>query len=279
MKYAKPTEATILAALDTYRKRVGQLNHRNMSILIPQIESVKADDPDLFESPEEEEEARLEYLLRILDTSQEDTQPPISRPSDLLKNWDVLAPQLSLDGVCITLDPEQRGAKREAYKSGILRGLAQFECPTGTWTFPPDFEILMQHVDSLEGHGWPQRREWDGYYIFWEGWGPRSHHGDFKNIGEKCMSEEAIHKLGFDEYDVAAGFECGIGLAKFTVVMYSRLKGDTREDGWMWRYGAWMGQFGFEVYDDIVSFLEWYQRYNEREGEGLTLTAQDVFEF
>lgn len=109
-----------------------------MSTLIPQIEAASMNDPDLFESPEEEEEMRVEYVLGLVGASKGSTRPPIERTSDLLKNWDVLAPQLALDGAAVNADPEWQAASREAYTSVILQGLGRFECPTGTWKLPRD---------------------------------------------------------------------------------------------------------------------------------------------
>ncbi|KAI1771873.1 hypothetical protein F4818DRAFT_193155 [Hypoxylon cercidicola] len=265
------SESDVLSALAAYREHIGGNNHRVMSALIPQIESVDMDEPDIFESPEEEEGARLGYVSTLLGIPEGNTQPPIERPSDVLEYWDVLAPQLALDGASVHPDPVYRTAKRKAYTSAVLRGLEPIECPTGTWTFPRDFEVVMQNVDTLEGPGWSLFREQGEHLIFWEGCKI-----DDKRMGKKCETgQEIMNNVGI-KYDVAGGWACGYGNESVCYIMYSRLKGATDQD-WSWRYVANLGQFGIEIFDDVKAVLGWYQGLVEPTESDFEITAEEVF--
>ena len=278
----QPTESDILTALARYRARIAEVNHRAMLALIPQIETTECDDPGLFESPEEEDETRLMFTRGLVGVPEGNTQPPIQRPSDVLENWDVLAPQLALDGARVHPDTEWRASQREQYKSAILESLGRMECPTGQWEFPHDFEILMQHVDSLEGQGWSQLRDENEQLIFWPGW-TDPEDGDRRGYwlkqartGQEII-DTSVFPGGNDVWDVAGGWllsetgnECSV------YAMYSRPREDNNQ-GWSWRYVISLGQFGTEVFDDIVGVLDWYQALNEPDEQDFELTADEIF--
>ncbi|KAH6986216.1 hypothetical protein BKA56DRAFT_580024 [Ilyonectria sp. MPI-CAGE-AT-0026] len=168
---AQPTESDILAALARYRTHIAEVTYRAMLRILPVVEEARLKKTYSRVTIEEAEERRFKYLSRLIALPEGNTQPPIKRPSDVLEHWDLIASQVSLDGTTVNADPEWRAAKREMYRSAILEGLGHLECPTGQWTLPSDFEILMQHVDGLEGHGWSMLRDVSERLIFWVGWG------------------------------------------------------------------------------------------------------------
>jgi hypothetical protein len=145
------------------------------------------------------------------------TEPPLRCPSDVLTNWDTIVQQVALDGGTVDPNTERRAAKREAYRSAILKGLSLLEHPTATgqWSLPFDFEVLMLEIDSLEGSGWDRTREIDGL-IFWEGWGARC--GPIEQperierrvrSGQEILSY--IDSFARENLDVAGSWELGWG--------------------------------------------------------------------
>ncbi|KAI1206763.1 uncharacterized protein F4807DRAFT_469977 [Annulohypoxylon truncatum] len=256
------SEADVLSALAAYREHIGRANHRAMSVLIPRAESVSADDPDLFESPEKEEETRLDYVLRLVGAPEENAQPPIERPSDALKYWDVLAPQLALDGASRHSDPEWRAAKREVYTSAILQGLSRFECP-------PE-----------QGPGWRMLRDTTEQLIFWKGQGVDRNLASADSLAERTQNRRRSGRYILEQtyghkqkYDVAAGFMCGSGNESTSYIVYSRPKGDANQ-AWSWRYVAFLGQFGIGVFNDVIALLDWYQKYGEPDERDFTADAE-----
>ncbi|KAI0906868.1 hypothetical protein F4824DRAFT_363635 [Ustulina deusta] len=271
------SESAVLSALAAYREHIASVNHRAMSVLIPQIETVTADDPDLFDSPEEETDARLQYTLRLIGAPQANTQPPIERSPDVLRHWAIVAPQVGLDGATAHLDLAWRAEMRDAYTAAVLRGLERIECPTGTWTLPADFRVVMRHVDSLEGPGWRLLRDMSERLIFWKGWGvPGFVDADQEEKSVRSGRDIINKTVGIDdEYDVAGGWACGSGNEATCYLMYSRLKGG---EDWSWRYVASLGQFGTEVFNDVVALLHWYKTYGEPSEGDFDVTADEVFQ-
>ncbi|KAH7115441.1 hypothetical protein B0J13DRAFT_572146 [Dactylonectria estremocensis] len=275
---AQPTEADILAALGRYRAYIAEVNHRAMSTILPAVETAHIDDPDLFESPEEEEEARLDFFDRLINPP-ENTQPPIERPSDILVHWDLIVSQLSLDGTSVNADPGWRATKRDMYRSAILDGLGRLECPTGQWSLPLDFEILMRHVDSLQGHGWSKLRDETERLIFWVGWGgPGSGTVTHEKIQKRVMTGQAIvhETIGSFNYDIAGGWLTGVGRESRVYVAYTRPTGDESQC-WSWRYLVTLGQFGDERFDDIVGVLDWYKHHSELHESEFEVTTAEIF--
>ncbi|KAL6415440.1 putative fad binding domain-containing protein [Ilyonectria robusta] len=282
---AQPTESDILAALARYRTHIAEVTHRAMLRILPVVEAARLKKTYSRVTIEEEEERRFKYLSRLIALPEGNTQPPIKRPSDVLEHWDLIASQVSLDGTTVNDDPEWRAAKREMYRSAILEGLGHLECPTGQWTLPPDFEILMQHVDGLEGHGWSMLRDVSERLIFWVGWGSEGVLETYESIQQRVMTGEAIlDEMGYDEtdeydemrdYDIAGGWLSGEGGESGVYVIYSRLKDES--EGWSWRYVAAQGQFGTEIFDNIVAVLDWYKGECEPVDIELKINAKDVF--
>lgn len=278
---AQPTESDILAALCRYRTHIAEVTHRAMLAIIPVVKEARLERTYSRVPAEEEEERRFKYLDRLIALPEGNTQPPIERPSDVHEHWDLIASQVSLDGTTVNADPEWRAAKREMYRSGILEGLRHLECPTGQWALPPDFEILMQHVDGLEGHGWAMLRERTERLIFWVGWGSEGILETYELIQQRVMTGEAIldETEGHDEmndYDIAGGWLFGGGGESGVYVIYCRPIEDESE-GWSWRYVAAQGQFGIEIFDNIIAVLDWYKEQEEPVEVELKINAENVF--
>ncbi|KAF7550320.1 hypothetical protein G7Z17_g5808 [Cylindrodendrum hubeiense] len=257
---AQPTEPDVLAALSRYRARIAEANHRAMLAIIPQIEGADPKGPDYFASVEDEEGWPVEQVHYILGI--DGTLPPIERPSDVLDKWDLIVQQATLDGTWVAIDPEWRAGMREIYRSAILEGLGHLECPTGEWALPHDFQIIMQHADSLVGHGWYRLRDISEQLIIWEGMSE-----SYEQIQQNVMTGEDILDItsGLDDsrtYDIAGGWVCGHGNESGFYIVYSRPTWD-KSRGWSWRYLVSQGQFGCEIYDDIVAVLDWYSDQNE----------------
>ncbi|KAK6953666.1 hypothetical protein Daesc_005971 [Daldinia eschscholtzii] len=279
-----PSEPGILAALSLYRTHIGTHNHRAFSAIIPDIEAADPDDPDLFESDEELEEARLEFTLRLVGYGH-DTRPPITHPSDVLTHWEALAPQLALDGVSVYHDASWRNEMRDVYTRGVIRGLNERCSDSVTaWEFPSDLAVVLQHVDSLEGPGWYKYREDHESVIFFEGWVRDGGADDLTEdiaVGRVRTAREIIDRtvgLG-EEYEIVGGWACGEkGNEATCYAVYSRPRGTAGEQGWSWRYVACLGQFGTHVFENVVELLEWYKSYGEPREEDWGVSAEGVFQ-
>ncbi|KAH7016726.1 hypothetical protein EDB80DRAFT_271103 [Ilyonectria destructans] len=294
---AQPTEGDILAALSRYRARITEATHRAMLAIIPVVEEAHLEKTSSRVSAEEEEERRFNYLDRLIALPRGNTKPPIERPSDVLKHWDLIAQQVSLDGTTVNADLEYRNAKRKMYRSAILEGLGHLECPTGQWMFPLDFEILMRHVDGLEGHGWAMLRDVTERLVFFVGWGTEGVNETHELIQERVMTgedilEETAELHGHNNYEIAGGWLSGYGGESGVYVVYSRPTGDDIGDdigddmgddtgdesqGWAWRYIVSQGQFGIDFFDNIVAVLDWYKEQGEPLEIEIGVTAKDVF--
>ncbi|KAI0156268.1 hypothetical protein BJ166DRAFT_532439 [Pestalotiopsis sp. NC0098] len=275
-----PSEAEVLNALSLYRKHIRDANHRAFSALIPMVEEATPDDPDWFESEEELEEARLAFIHDILGTHPQGVQPPITRPSDVLTHWDELVPQLSLDGTLVSRDASWREEMRGIYMRGVLKGLNEKCSGLATkWEFPPDFAVTLKHADSLEGPGWYRFREWTEAVVFFQFEGG--------SVTEDMVAEqvrapdEITDQLGFlkEDYEIAGAWRCGdAGDEASSHIMYSRPRAAGEEGDWSWRYVACLGQYGINVYENVVELLEWYKSYREpRDESDWNITDQDVF--
>lgn len=60
-------------------------------------------------------------------------------------------------------------------------------------------------------------------------------------------------------------------------IMYSRLKEGNNQD-WSWRYVATMGQFGIEVFEDVVGLLHWYKNWSQPRQRDFEIMAEEVFQ-
>ncbi|KAI1138323.1 hypothetical protein F5Y05DRAFT_35631 [Hypoxylon sp. FL0543] len=279
-----PPLTAVLAALLSYRTHISSLNHRAFSAVVPEVEAAVPEDPDLFESDEELEEARFEYILGLVG-GVVDTRPPITRPSDVLTHWDVLAPQLALDGASVYHDASWRDQMRDAYMRGVLRGLNE-RCPdlATTWEFPADLADVLQHVDSLQGPGWYKYRDEHESVIFFEGWVHDGGPGDLvENVaaGRVRTAGEIIGKtVGIGEdYEIAGGWACGEkGNEASCYVVYGRRRDAGEDRGWSWRYVACLGQFGTLVFENVAELLEWYKSYGEPQEDDWSVSAEEVFQ-
>lgn len=276
-----PSEAEVLNALSSYRKSIRDANHRVFSTLIPIVEAAMPDDPDRFETEEALKEARLSFIHQILGTDPQDVVPPITRPSDVLTHWDELAPQLSLDGTLVSRDESWREETREIYMRGVLNGLNE-KCSglVSQWEFPADFAVILKHADSLEGPGWYRFREWSEAVVFFDfGYGSLTE----DTVAEQVRApDEITDQLGFlkEDYEIAGAWRCGDKGNEATChIMYSRPRGAGEEREWSWRYVACLGQWGINVYENVVELLEWYKSYMEPKDESdWNITDQEVFD-
>ncbi|KAI8965566.1 hypothetical protein F5Y11DRAFT_354901 [Daldinia sp. FL1419] len=257
-----PSEPAILAALSSYRAHISSHNHRAFEVIIPDITAADPDDPDLFESDEEMEEARLDFTSQLVG-DHHGTHPPITRPSDVLTHWEALAPQLGLDGVTVNYDTAWRDGMRDVYKRGVIRGLNERCSGTVTmWEFPSDLAVVLQHVDSLVGPGWYKYREQHESVVFFEGLvcdgGPGGNFlEDLVSRRVRTASEIINRTVGLGE---------------------DRPRDVDDERGWSWRYVACLGQFGTHVFENVVKLLEWYKSYGEPREADWGVSAGEVFQ-
>ncbi|KAJ3542095.1 hypothetical protein NM208_g4284 [Fusarium decemcellulare] len=139
----------------------------------------------------------------------------------------------------------------------------------------------MQHVDSLDGPGWYRLRDHGERIVFWPGWGIHDNpHHTKEWIQKKVRTGQAITDWvpELEEYDVAGGWECSDhGNESYCYAFYCRPKGDKSQD-WSWRYAVMMGQFGNELFDDLVAVLKWNMGNAEVSGYDLRITAEEVFQ-
>lgn len=269
------TAEAVLGALASYRAYINGVNRRAMDVIIPRIEAAEDEDEN-FETSEEMEEARLEFVVDQLLGG--NAEPPIQRPSDVVDNWDAIVRQVALDGGRVNPDSEWRAARREAYKTGVLEGLEHLECPDGQWALPADFEILMNEIDSLEGSGWWRTKNVLGGLIFWEGWGGYVGKETAEDIQQRVKDgRDILDRIVFEEdYDVAGGWELGYGNEAVCFAMYSRPRSDESQ-GWSWRYVAMLGGDGTEVFDDLAGVLDWYKGYNDPDDQDIHIVSEEVW--
>ncbi|KAI2472269.1 hypothetical protein F4781DRAFT_383982 [Annulohypoxylon bovei var. microspora] len=80
----------------------------------------------------------------------------------------------------------------------------------------------------------------------------------------RCRTGQEITDNPFllnEEYDVAGGWACG--------------RGNECQD-WSWRYVAFLGQFGMEIFEDVVTLLNWYKKHGEPIEQDFTVIAEEV---
>ncbi|KAF7535867.1 hypothetical protein G7054_g5002 [Neopestalotiopsis clavispora] len=280
--------ATVLAALSAYRAHIGSRNHRAFSALVPDIQAAEPDDPDLFDSSEELEEARLEFAKRLVG-GDGNTEPQITDPSDILTHWDVLAPQLALDGGSVHHNTAWRQEMRDRYMRGVVRGLRE-RCSDAvtTWEFPADLAIILQHLDSLEGPGWWMHRDQGERVIFLEGWG--THDTGPDDLAEQraaarvrtaaeILNQTVFETVFEDGHEIAGGWACGEkGNEAVCFAMYCRPRGTAEEHDWSWFYVTSLGQSGTLVFPSVVELLDWYKSYGEPTEEDWSVSAEEVFQ-
>ncbi|KAK8875223.1 hypothetical protein PGQ11_005737 [Apiospora arundinis] len=83
--------------------------------------------------------------------------------------------------------------------------------------------------------------------------------------------------------EIAGGWACGDkGNEATCYVVYSRLRDggeeeeEVKEQSWSWRYVATLGQFGEEVFEDVIGMLEWYKSYDEPEEQDWEVLPGEV---
>ncbi|KAI5923969.1 hypothetical protein F4810DRAFT_666843 [Camillea tinctor] len=266
----QPTEAEISAALTHYRERIVSHNREAFSRFIHIAETAE---PNAPKSPAGLASGRLRFIRNLLGiTRPELHQDPTERidvPADVIRKWPELVRIFHLDGVHIGRDAEKRERDRAAYREGILNGLRDTDLE-----FPNDFWILMGHVDSLEGHGWPQYHEHGQQSRFWDGL------GEFASEVEQRLVDP--DELDLESWEVLAGWECGSGPETTSYVLYCRAEEEEEDEdnddtSWRWRYVADMGQNGVEVFDNVVELLQWYEELHVPDLDHLDWYTDKVF--
>ncbi|KAI1399439.1 hypothetical protein F4819DRAFT_464935 [Hypoxylon fuscum] len=245
----QPSEEEILASLAHYRASVLQRNHAAFQRFVQHAETAEPESGGGEWSPSDIFEARQEFIYRLLNVSQPENLDPsvqINVPADVVTKWDALVRAFALDGVYIG-----NNAQRAAYKGGIEAGLGRVSVEV---EFPADFDVLMGQVGSLQGHGWPQYHEEDQQVHFWNGLGE-----SVDEVADRVYGpdDDLASKAGLDDWEVKAGWECGQGPETTCFIVYCRQEETGK--GWAWRYVAEMGQYGEEVFDNVVELLQWYE--------------------
>ncbi|KAF2138202.1 uncharacterized protein K452DRAFT_301168 [Aplosporella prunicola CBS 121167] len=272
-----PTEVEIISAIDRYRQEVEQHNRRAFTRFVEHAESAGQ---NTAKSLEQISEARQRFLYRLLCFSRPERLPQslcIDTPADVFTKWTQLVRAFELDGVRIGEDGETRAEQREVYKRGIMNGLqdttTEYQDETGEdaeLEFPQDFWSLMGVVDSLVGHGWPQYREEGQQIRFWDGLGEEEGEVEDRLVDPEDIAEQ------LEEWDVMAGWESGSGPETTCYILFCRSRDDERK-GWAWRYVADMGQYGTEVFDNVVELLQWYETLHKPDLEDLDVWMRDIF--
>ncbi|GAD98118.1 hypothetical protein MGYG_05005 [Paecilomyces variotii No. 5] len=252
----QPSQEEILAALGHYRDRIRQHNRVVFERFVQHAEAAKPQKPM---GAHRISEARQKFMYNLLYVSRPEMLNPalrINEPADVLANWDDFVQTFGLDGVYIHRTDHQEQL-RAAYKSGIEAGLRRIESDVG---FPTDFDVLMGHVDSLNGHGWPKYRAEGQQVRFWDGTGESQ-----DEVADRVYGgdDALLDKTGLNYWDgpygwkVAAGWECGMGPETTCFVVYCQHEESGKE--WAWRYVAERGQYGVDVFDNVVEMLQWYE--------------------
>ncbi|KAI5925836.1 hypothetical protein F4810DRAFT_708348 [Camillea tinctor] len=273
-----PTESEIIDALDDYRNHILEHNTKVFMLLVHVAETAEA--PEDFDD-EEIAEMRREFMWDQLCVSRPESLPTddprlITVPSDVLRWWDdiVAIPELALDGTVVIEAECQRAAWREEYRAGIEAGLRAMGGQAAKLWFPDDFAVIMEHVDSLEGPGWPLYREHYQQVCFWNGLGETA-----DAVAERVWTDpEALkRKVGRRSWDVLAGWECGRGADATCFIVYFRDQEDQRIGYWWWRYVVHLGPDVY-IFDSVVQLLGWYKTFREPALEFVDFIAGRVFE-
>lgn len=275
---SQPTESEVLDALADYQKHILEHNKKVFAQLVHEAETAEA--PAHFTS-ETIAEIRREFMYNQLCVSRPDnldTNDPrrINVPRDVLERWDdlVATPELALDGATVKRGEAQRAVSREQYRAGIEAGLRKMEGEAAELQLPADFAILMDHVDSLDGPGWPLYRENGQQIRFWDGLGEME-----DAVAERVWTDlDALKgKAGEKSWDVLAGWECGAGPDATCFVIYFRDQGDQQRGDWRWRYVVQLGP-SIKVFDNVVELLGWYKTFNEPVLKNIDLVSGRVFD-
>ncbi|KAK6958243.1 hypothetical protein Daesc_001040 [Daldinia eschscholtzii] len=251
-----PSEDEILAALAHYRATVLQNNRAVFQRFVQHVETaaLAAATESAPANPDRIARACQRFFYRKLYVSRPENLDPslqINAPADVMGKWDALARAFVLDGACVGADAKRREVHRGKYKNGIEAELRRIDPEL---RFPADFEVLMSRVDSLEGPGWPQYRREGQQVCFWEGLGENEDEAGSRVFG---ADGHIAKELGLEDWETVAGWECGTGPETTCFVAYCRHEEDGKE--WGWRYGAEQGQYGIEVFDNVVELLQWYE--------------------
>ncbi|KAI1661037.1 hypothetical protein F4813DRAFT_349310 [Daldinia decipiens] len=250
----QPSEDEILSALAHYRASVLQHNHTAFQRFVQHVETAALAAENASISPDHISEVCQQLFYDMLYISRREKLDPslqINAPADVMTKWDAIVRAFALDGVIIGSDDNRRELLRRDYKNGIETELRRIDPEL---RFPVDFEVLMGQVDSLEGHGWPQYREEGQQVRFWDGLGESEEEAACRVFGPDGKLAEQFR---FEDWETKAGWECGRGPETTCFVAYCGQDETGKE--WAWRYVADQGQYGTEVFDNVVELLQWYE--------------------
>ncbi|KAF3062430.1 hypothetical protein GL218_03832 [Daldinia childiae] len=251
----QPSEDEILAALAHYRASVLQHNHTAFQRFVQHIEAAALAIENASITPDRISEVCQQLFYDMLYVSRPENLDPslqINMPADVMTKWDAMVRAFVLDGAHIGSDANRRELLRQNYKNGIETELRKIDPEL---KFPVDFEVLMGQVDSLEGHGWPQYREEGQQVRFWDGLGESEEEAGCRVFGP---DGQLAKQFLVDGWEAKAGWECGRGPETTCFIAYCRQDETGKE--WAWRYVADQGQYGTEVFDNVVELLQWYEK-------------------
>ena len=266
----RQTEDLVVAALDEYKRRVSRQNLVAVRRFVDYAANspVPADWLENLESAEdgglqEIKDIRLDWCLYLLLYSAE--EPPIIKsPVDILTHWDTFAEQTGLNGGAVMGTPEERVQRREDVLRGLRDGLHQVGNGAADLDIPEDFAIMMNHADTLEGHGWASQKTFESC-VFFKGFSGYDKAKASVFAGEDLKGSPAYawgskKHPDFDEFkDAVAGIETGHVIEGACFVIYGR-RMNHEEYEWWWYVN--LGQFGTKAFGSLVEFLEWYQEVN-----------------
>ena len=90
-----------------------------------------------------------------------------------------------------------------------------------------------------------------------------------------------LEELELEGWEVLIRWECGNGPETVRYVLYYRVEenegGNDNAISWWWRYVADMGQFGVQVFDNVVDLLQWYEELHVPDLEHLDWYTDKVF--
>ncbi|KAI1214498.1 uncharacterized protein F4807DRAFT_130232 [Annulohypoxylon truncatum] len=247
----QPSEDEILAALAHYRAAVLEHNRIALTHFVHHADTEQPPAGSRL-TASKIAEIRRKYMYNLLCVSRPENLDPsmqIEAPADVMTKWDAMVRAFGLDGVFASPNTEHRRELCATYKRCTEAELCRIGADV---EFPADFEFLMNQVDSLQGHGWPQYHEHGQQIRFW--YGLDESEGDVIGPDDDLGGQTGLDD---DDWEVVAGWECGGGPETRCFVVYCRQEQTGKE--WRWRYVADMGQYGVEVFDNLVELLQWYE--------------------
>ncbi|KAF3805354.1 hypothetical protein GCG54_00008584 [Colletotrichum gloeosporioides] len=261
--YSTPEE--IDAAVAAYRSHISNRNRRAVQVYVSLVSDADFEEGD-DEGDEDINDVRIQSLWPIFDNR---LGTFVSTPSQILTRWDELCSIYDMDGTGGRVPSEEEKALLEDYFLAMEQDLKRScrEEVRQTIKFPEEFRLLAKQVQALTG---PGMTEYKSKYqaSFWTGpWIPTAEtENHLPNIikSPEWLEENVVSFC----WDVAAGWESGVGYDCWSYVVYCRRAAENDEasacaEPWAWRYML-NDIYGQEVFNTIPELLAWYYRYRER---------------